>query len=79
MKIFPGIGPIVGTTQAEADQVIRNLISIEEALAYLGRSSTAQPCTARNTISTTRSLRRPPGSGCGSLRLSCPDQPKERI
>ncbi|MGU3399971.1 LLM class flavin-dependent oxidoreductase [Brucellaceae bacterium D45D] len=40
VKIFPGIGPIVGRTQAEADekyQVIRNLISIDEALAYLGR------------------------------------------
>lgn len=40
VKIFPGIGPIVGRTQAEAEekyQTIRNLISIEEALAYLGR------------------------------------------
>jgi FMN-dependent oxidoreductase (nitrilotriacetate monooxygenase family) len=38
--IFPGIGPIVGSTQAEAEekyQTIRNLISIDEALAYLGR------------------------------------------
>ncbi|MQY49328.1 NtaA/DmoA family FMN-dependent monooxygenase [Rhizobiales bacterium RZME27] len=40
VKIFPGVGPIVGRTQAEAEekyQVIRNLISIDEALAYLGR------------------------------------------
>ncbi|MGI2035532.1 LLM class flavin-dependent oxidoreductase [Rhizobium panacihumi] len=40
VKIFPGIGPIVGRTQAEAEekyQTIRNLISIDEALAYLGR------------------------------------------
>jgi FMN-dependent oxidoreductase (nitrilotriacetate monooxygenase family) len=40
VKIFPGIGPIVGKTQAEAEekyQIIRNLISIDEALAYLGR------------------------------------------
>jgi FMN-dependent oxidoreductase (nitrilotriacetate monooxygenase family) len=40
VKIFPGIGPIVGRTQEEAEekyQTIRNLISIEEALAYLGR------------------------------------------
>ncbi len=40
MKIFPGIGPIVGETQEEAEakyDVIRNLITIEEALAYLGR------------------------------------------
>lgn len=40
VKIFPGIGPIIGATQAEAEekyQVIRNLISIDEALAYLGR------------------------------------------
>ncbi|APG93451.1 LLM class flavin-dependent oxidoreductase [Sinorhizobium americanum] len=40
VKIFPGIGPIVGATQAEAEekyQIIRNLISIDEALAYLGR------------------------------------------
>ncbi|KAA1180334.1 LLM class flavin-dependent oxidoreductase [Rhizobium tropici] len=38
--IFPGIGPIVGATQEEADakyQAIRNLVTIEEALAYLGR------------------------------------------
>lgn len=40
VKIFPGIGPIIGRTQAEAEEkyeVIRNLISIDEALAYLGR------------------------------------------
>ncbi len=40
VQIFPGIGPIVGSTQAEAEekyQTIRNLISVEEALAYLGR------------------------------------------
>jgi len=40
VKIFPGIGPVVGATQEEAEakyEVIRNLLSIEEALAYLGR------------------------------------------
>ena len=40
VKIFPGIGPVVGRTQAEAEekyQIIRNLITIDEALAYLGR------------------------------------------
>lgn len=40
VKIFPGIGPIVGETQEEAEakyDVIRNLITIEDALAYLGR------------------------------------------
>ncbi|MDR6903316.1 LLM class flavin-dependent oxidoreductase [Rhizobium miluonense] len=38
--IFPGIGPIVGATQEEAEakyQAIRNLVTVEEALAYLGR------------------------------------------
>lgn len=38
--IFPGIGPIVGATQEEAEakyQAVRNLVTIEEALAYLGR------------------------------------------
>ncbi len=38
--IFPGIGPIVGTTQEEAEAkylAIRSLVTIEEALAYLGR------------------------------------------
>ncbi|MCX7277269.1 MAG: LLM class flavin-dependent oxidoreductase [Burkholderiales bacterium] len=40
VKVFPGIGPVVGATQAEADakyQAIRELLSIDEALAYLGR------------------------------------------
>lgn len=38
--ILPGIGPIVGDTEAEAEaeyQEIVNLVTIEEALAYLGR------------------------------------------
>ncbi|MBB6487268.1 LLM class flavin-dependent oxidoreductase [Rhizobium lusitanum] len=38
--IFPGIGPIVGATQEEAEakyRQIRDLVTIEEALAYLGR------------------------------------------
>jgi FMN-dependent oxidoreductase (nitrilotriacetate monooxygenase family) len=40
VKIFPGTGPIVGRTRAEAEdkyQAIRDLISIDDALAYLGR------------------------------------------
>jgi FMN-dependent oxidoreductase (nitrilotriacetate monooxygenase family) len=40
VKIFPGIGPIVAATEAEAEakyRTIRNLISVDEALAYLGR------------------------------------------
>lgn len=40
VKIFPGIAPIVGATAEEAEtkyRAIRNLITIEEALAYLGR------------------------------------------
>lgn len=40
IKIFPGIGPIVGATQSEAEEkyrAIRNLVGIEEALLYLGR------------------------------------------
>ncbi|GJD52682.1 Putative monooxygenase MoxC [Methylobacterium crusticola] len=40
VKIFPGAGPIVGRTRAEAEEkyrAIRDLISIEDALAYLGR------------------------------------------
>ena len=40
VKIFPGIGPIVAATHAEAEakyRVIRELLSIDEALAYLGR------------------------------------------
>ncbi len=41
VKIFPGIGPVVGATQEEAEakyQAIRELLSVDEALAYLGRS-----------------------------------------
>ena len=40
VKIFPGIGPIVGRTSAEAEEKyrrIRDLISLYDALAYLGR------------------------------------------
>lgn len=40
VKIFPGIGPIVAETQEEAEEkynIIRNLITIDDALAYLGR------------------------------------------
>lgn len=40
VKVFPGIGPIVGRTAEEAQakyEAIRDLISIEDALAYLGR------------------------------------------
>lgn len=40
VKIFPGIGPIVGATVAEAEakyRAIRDLLTIDEALAYLGR------------------------------------------
>ena len=40
VKIFPGIGPVVGVTQEEADtkyQAIRELLTVDEALAYLGR------------------------------------------
>jgi FMN-dependent oxidoreductase (nitrilotriacetate monooxygenase family) len=40
VKIFPGVSPIVGATAEEAEakyQRIRDLISIDEALAYLGR------------------------------------------
>ncbi|KQO19260.1 LLM class flavin-dependent oxidoreductase [Acidovorax sp. Leaf78] len=40
VKIFPGIGPVVGATQDEADakyQAIRELLTVDEALAYLGR------------------------------------------
>ncbi|MBJ9589271.1 LLM class flavin-dependent oxidoreductase [Burkholderia seminalis] len=40
VKIFPGIGPIVGATREEADakyRAIRDLLTIDEALAYLGR------------------------------------------
>ncbi|MBD9638642.1 LLM class flavin-dependent oxidoreductase [Ensifer sp. ENS07] len=38
--IFPGIGPIVGATAEEAEakyRAIRDLVTIEEALLYLGR------------------------------------------
>ncbi|MFT8320846.1 MAG: LLM class flavin-dependent oxidoreductase [Bacillus sp. (in: firmicutes)] len=40
IKIFPGIHPIVGKTLEEAEEkykAIQNLVSIEEALNYLGR------------------------------------------
>jgi FMN-dependent oxidoreductase (nitrilotriacetate monooxygenase family) len=40
VKIFPGIGPVVGATEAEAEakyKLIRELLTIDEALAYLGR------------------------------------------
>src|ERR1700684_1495256 len=40
VKIFPGIGPIVGASAQEAEdkyQAISRLIEIDEALAYLGR------------------------------------------
>ncbi|MFM0736294.1 LLM class flavin-dependent oxidoreductase [Paraburkholderia xenovorans] len=40
VRIFPGIGPVVAATQAEADEkyrVISELLTIDEALAYLGR------------------------------------------
>ena len=40
VKIFPGINPVVGATPEEAEakhRAIRELLSIEEALAYLGR------------------------------------------
>ncbi len=40
VKIFPGIGPIVGATQEAAEAKfdrIRRLVNIDEALAYLGR------------------------------------------
>ncbi|MBI0330765.1 LLM class flavin-dependent oxidoreductase [Burkholderia plantarii] len=40
VKLFPGIGPIVGATREEAEEkhrVIRELVTIDEALAYLGR------------------------------------------
>ncbi|MGS0977890.1 LLM class flavin-dependent oxidoreductase [Burkholderia glumae] len=39
VKVFPGIGPIVGATEAEADdkyRQVRDLLSPNEALAYLG-------------------------------------------
>lgn len=40
VKVFPSAGPVVGRTQAEAEEkyrAIRDLISIDDALAYLGR------------------------------------------
>lgn len=40
VKIFPGIGPIVGESRKEAEEkyrAIQSLLTIEEALAYLGR------------------------------------------
>jgi len=40
LKVFPGIGPIVGATEREAEDkymAIRSLVNIDEALAYLGR------------------------------------------
>lgn len=40
VKVYPGIGPIVGATREEAEakhDAIRNLLNIDEALAYLGR------------------------------------------
>ncbi|MGZ2747627.1 LLM class flavin-dependent oxidoreductase [Burkholderia stagnalis] len=40
VKVFPGVGPIVGRTAAEAEekyQAIRDLLTIDEALAFLGR------------------------------------------
>ena len=40
VKIFPGISPIVGATPEEAEakyRAIRELLTIDEALAYLGR------------------------------------------
>ena len=40
VRIFPSAGPIAGRTKAEAEakyQAIRDLISIDDALAYLGR------------------------------------------
>ncbi len=40
VKVFPGIGPVVGRTAEEAQakyEAIRNLLSIDDALAYLGR------------------------------------------
>ncbi len=40
IKVFPGVAPIVGATEREANdkyEAIRSLVTIEEALAYLGR------------------------------------------
>ncbi|MDC9826251.1 LLM class flavin-dependent oxidoreductase [Devosia sp. ZB163] len=40
IKVFPGVSPIVGSTEAEAErkyQEIRDLVSVTEALRYIGR------------------------------------------
>ncbi len=40
IKVYPGIAPIVGRTEQEADdkyRAIRDLVTIDDALAYLGR------------------------------------------
>ncbi|PRD64253.1 LLM class flavin-dependent oxidoreductase [Malikia granosa] len=40
VKVFPGISPVVAATDAQAEakyEEIRNLLSLDEALAYLGR------------------------------------------
>jgi len=40
IKIFPGVSPIVGSTTEEAErkyQAIRDLVTVDEALRYLGR------------------------------------------
>ncbi|MET3900774.1 FMN-dependent oxidoreductase (nitrilotriacetate monooxygenase family) [Devosia sp. UYZn731] len=40
IKIFPGIGPIIGSTEEEAQRkygAIRDLVTVGEALLYLGR------------------------------------------
>lgn len=40
IKVLPGIGPIVGSTEEEAERKyaeIRDLVNVNEALAYLGR------------------------------------------
>lgn len=40
IKIFPGIAPIIGQTEEEAEEkyrIIRDLVDINDALAYLGR------------------------------------------
>jgi FMN-dependent oxidoreductase (nitrilotriacetate monooxygenase family) len=40
IKVFPGVSPIVGSTEAEAErkyQAIRDLVTVTEALRYLGR------------------------------------------
>ena len=40
VKVLPGIHPIVGQTRAEAErkyEIVRDLVSLDDALAYLGR------------------------------------------